>query len=282
MNKSLILSSNNPIVMLPGILSSTWNLIKSSLCSPEGARVGWSGASELRHTSSSASQWETERSQRSRVGTSDNGTLWIFLHSFFREGNKCLVLFHHYFIYNNQKRLPTIFFFLNRASLPITLVSCAKLLTPHGVSGDDRVRHLDNSLPTRLAAPFIDPQSSITPLICQYLPGRQFGLAQPFPIPPQPPFETVRGIIQTSPSHDPNCCLVTAFASLCVPQEPKNRKAPDAPLHFMIFFITRKTSILRKLETQTLLSNFSRFKSHLSSRPITPTQSCAIGTAHCL
>jgi len=29
-NKSLILSSNNPTVMLPGILSSTWNLIKSS------------------------------------------------------------------------------------------------------------------------------------------------------------------------------------------------------------------------------------------------------------
>ena len=109
-NKSLILSSNNPTVTLPGILSSTWNLIKSSKA-PGSCQGGWSGASELSHTSSSASQWETERSQRSRVGTSDNGTLRIFHHSFFREGNKCLVLFHHYITYNNQKSVPTIFFF---------------------------------------------------------------------------------------------------------------------------------------------------------------------------
>ena len=66
---------------------------------------------------------------------------------------------------------------------------------------------------------------------------------------------------------------------------PKNTRTEKRQMHHCIlwyFFITRKTSILRKLETQTLLSNFSRFKSHLSSRPITPTQSCAIGTAHCL
>lgn len=73
-------------------------------------------------------------------------------------------LFHIY----NQKSVPTIFFFFsNRASLPITLVSCAKLLTPHGVSGDDRGRHPDNSLLTCLAAPFTDPQFSIALLICQ-------------------------------------------------------------------------------------------------------------------
>ena len=158
--------------MLPGILSSTWNLIKSSKA-PGSCQGGVVWGFWAEHTSSSASQGETERSQRSRVGTSDNGTLWIFHHSFFREGNKCLVLFHHYITYNNQKSVPTnFFFFLNRASLPKTLASCATLLAPHGVSGDDRVRHLDNSLPTRLDAPFIDPQSSITPLIWHYLPGQ--------------------------------------------------------------------------------------------------------------
>ena len=109
MNKSLILNSNNPVVMLPGILSSTWNLIKSSR-TPGRCQGGviwgfWAEPHKL------ISFPVGDRSQRSRVGTSDNGTLWIFPHSFIREGNKCLVLFHHYFTYTIKRACLQFFFF---------------------------------------------------------------------------------------------------------------------------------------------------------------------------
>lgn len=65
---------------------------------------------------------------------------------------------------------------------------------------------------------------------------------------------------------------------------PKNTRTKSqstrrtTALYNFFFYVTRKTSVQRNI--QTLLGNFSHFKSHLSSRPNTPTQSCARGTAH--
>lgn len=72
-------------------------------------------------------------------------------------------LFHIY----NQKSVPTIFFFFFSNSIFADNSLVSVVAHPHGVSGDDRGRHPDNSLLTRLAAPFTDPQFSIALLICQ-------------------------------------------------------------------------------------------------------------------
>lgn len=70
--------------------------------------------------------------------------------------------------------------------------------------------------------------------------------------------------------------------SFCVPQESRTKSQSTrrtiASNDFLFFFVMRETSVRRRM--QTLLCNFSHFKSHLSSRPVTPTQSCAVGTAH--
>lgn len=119
--------------MLPGILVSTWNLIKSSR-TPGRCQVGWSLGFELSHTSSSASQWETGPKGAERVPAITE--LYEFSSFLYQGGEQMFSAFPSLFHIYNQKSVPTIFFFFfsNRASLPITLVSCAKLLTPHGVS----------------------------------------------------------------------------------------------------------------------------------------------------
>lgn len=130
---------------------------------------------------------------------------------------------------------------------------------------------------------------SVATLINQYLPVTDI-LALPGPIlshnyPPDCKENHQDFTVQTIHSLS-NFCLITGSAhvtqALHAPrtQGQKNVKAPDAQQCFMIFFITRKTSVPRKMEKQTLLRNFSHFESHLSSRPAMPTQSCALGTAH--